>query len=373
MPKRHISCVGDFLKIVNDVAKNNGNRQLYFRGQSDASWGVSSTLCRFLNSNNIKKLSVKDMRPDFALKIMHSRLATELFNSFKARFVLYSEVNIIKGYELDDIDLHVMAQHYQLPTRMIDLTRNPLISLYFATEGSTTSRDVAVFILKGGYNEESGSVFLNKIEVARQKYLQFYKRIKPYTYHEDGVMKVKLDEVINFINGYAHGQYDLKRDIILSENESDPDHIALSYTYSKGLKDYLKISRMLNDFVKDEGFNYSQSHSSISIYNSMLQIISPLPINQRIKNQQGLLLFSNIINEPIFEDAYFTENNTIRDLKDGMQDFSKSDFLKVVIKKKHVNAIKAELERYGVTREFIYPELQEYTNYMKNEILKKYI
>ncbi len=120
------------------------------------------------------------MDPDFALKISHSRLASELFDSFKDKFVLYSDVNIIKGYELNDIDLHVMAQHYQLPTRVVDLTKNPLISLYFATEENKSNTDVAVFILKDGYSETSSKVFQSKLEKAQKKYYDFYQLIRPY-------------------------------------------------------------------------------------------------------------------------------------------------------------------------------------------------
>ncbi|EXU75306.1 FRG domain-containing protein [Erwinia mallotivora] len=371
MPKHDIACVGDFLKIVNLVAKKNDNRQLYFRGQSNEKWGIESTLCRFLKSNVIKPLSVKGMRKDLALKIMHSRLASELFDTFKDKFVLYSEVNIIKGYDLNDIDLHVMAQHYRLPTRVVDLSRNPLISLYFATEERSPVNDVAVFILKGGYNEVSSGVFQNKIEVSREKYLKFYQLMKPFIQKADGENIINTREAIKFLDSYDANFFDLSQEIILCEGNGDPDYIALQHAF--GLKDDKEITKLLNDFVKDDGFNYRQSHSSISIYNPDLQIISPLPINQRIKNQQGLLLFSNIINKPIFEDGSFTEKNTIRNLGDGMQDFSESNCLKVVIKKESVNAIKAELEHYGVSREFIYPELTEYTLYMKEKILKKYI
>lgn len=130
---------------------------------------------------------------------------------------------------------------------------------------------------------------------------------------------------------------------------------------------------MLRAIASEDGFNFRQPHSSISIYNSQLQVISPLPINQRIKNQQGLLLFSNIINRPIFEASYFNSNNSISDTDFDSQNFSEESCLKITIKHKHVNAIKKELERYGITRDFIYPELPNYTSYMKEKILRNYI
>ncbi|MGC1037634.1 FRG domain-containing protein [Pantoea agglomerans] len=368
MLKHEVSCVGDLLKIVSEVAKQNKDRQLYFRGQADASWGIESSLCRLLNLNAIKPLPVQNMDPDLALKISHSRLASELFDSFKDKFVLYSDVNIIKGYELNDIDLHVMAQHYQLPTRVVDLTKNPLISLYFATEENKPNTDVAVFILKNGYSETSSKVFQSKLEKAQKKYYDFYQLIRPYMRAEN---KESIAKAVNLFKNYKTDFYDLNQELFLCKDEIHPDHIALLNSMASFSDE--KIEEMLRIFADEDGFNFRQSHSSIRIYNSKLQIVSPLPINQRIKNQQGLLLFSNFINKPIFEASHFADNNIISDDDFESQNFASESCLKIIIKYKYVNAIRKELEHYGITRDFIYPELPNYTLYMKEKILRNYI
>ncbi|SUY92829.1 FRG domain [Buttiauxella agrestis] len=368
MLKHEIACVGDLLKIVNEVAKQNNDRQSYFRGQSDASWGIASSLCRLLNDNAIKPHPVEGMPPNFASKISYSRLASELFDSFKDKFVLYSEVNIIKGYELNDIDLHVMAQHYQLPTRVVDLTKNPLISLYFATEENKPDTDVAVFILKDGYSETSSNVFLSKLDHARKKYHDFYQLIRP---HMRAGNDESFAEAVKLFKAYKHDLFNLNEELFLCKGEVHPDHAALLYALdvlSAG-----EIEETLRVIADEDGFNFSQPHSSISIHNSRLQVISPLPINQRIKNQQGLLLFSNIINRPIFEASHFTDNNVISDTDFDSQNFTNENCLKVIIKYKYVSAIRKELERYGITRDFIYPELPNYTAYMKEKILRNYV
>ncbi|WP_215845824.1 FRG domain-containing protein [Candidatus Pantoea bituminis] len=368
MHKHEVACVGDLLKIVNEVAKRNKDRQLYFRGQADASWGIASSLCRLLNTNSIKPHPVDNMPPTLASKISHSRLATELFDSFKDKFVLYSEVNIIKGYELNDIDLHVMAQHYQLPTRVVDLTKNPLISLYFATEENKPNTDVTVFILKEGYSETSSSVFQSKLDKARNKYYNFYQSIRPYMRSGENS---SLTNAVQFVKNYKYDFFDSKQDLILCQDDIHPDHCAL-LGYLGAIKD-ASIEKMLDVIAHEDGFNFRQPHSSISIYNSNLQVITPLPINQRIKNQQGLLLFSNIINQPIFEATHFTDENTVSDTDFDSQNFTNESCLKIIIKYKHVAAIRKELERYGITRDFIYPELPNYTVYMKEKILERYI
>lgn len=368
MLKHEVACVGDLLKIVNEVANQNKGRQLYFRGQADASWGIASSLCRLLNSNAIKPHPVMGMDPILASKISCSRLASELFDSFKDKFVLYSEVNIIKGYELNDIDLHVMAQHYQLPTRVVDLTKNPLISLYFATEENKSNTDVAVFILKDGYSERSSNVFQSKLDNARKKYHDFYQLIRP---HMRAGNKKSLANAVELFKNHKYDIFDLNQELFLCKDDIHPDYNALINSFSKF--DDAKIEKILETIAYEDGFNFRQSHSSISLYNPQLQVISPLPINQRIKNQQGLLLFSNVINRPIFEASHFTSENIISDTDFYSQNFSNESCLKIIIKYKYVDAIREELERYGITRDFIYPELPNYTSYMKEKILRNYI
>ena len=368
MHKHEVTCVGDLLKIVNEIAKRNNDRQLYFRGQADASWGIASSLCRLLNTNSIKPHPVNNMNPALASKISHSRLAAELFESFKDKFVLYSDVNIIKGYELNEIDLHVMAQHYQLPTRVVDLTKNPLISLYFATEENKPNTDVTVFILKEGYSETSSSVFQAKLDKSRKKYYDFYQLIRP---HMRSGNQSSLATAVQFVKNYKYDIYDLNQDLLLCQDDIHPDHYAM--LGNLGAISDASITTMLNVMSNEDGFNFRQSHSSISVYNSNLQVITPLPINQRIKNQQGLLLFSNFINKPIFDSSHFTSSNTISDTDFESQNFTNESCLKIVIKYKHVAAIRRELERYGITRDFIYPELPNYTVYMKEKILERYI
>jgi hypothetical protein len=50
-------------------------------------------------------------------------LAHKLYESFKDNHIVYPDVNIISGYTMNEIDLHVAAQHYGLSTRVIDWTK----------------------------------------------------------------------------------------------------------------------------------------------------------------------------------------------------------------------------------------------------------
>ncbi|MEA5214884.1 FRG domain-containing protein [Enterobacter cloacae] len=369
MVENNITCVGDLLRIVNKITTLSKGAQLYFRGQSDSNWGVESSLCRLLNSNNIKPHPVQNMSSGQALKISQSKLATELFKTFKDKFVLYSEMNIIKDYKLNDIDLHVMAQHYELPTRVVDLTRNPLVSLYFATEKCKEGKDVSVFILKGGYTELSSSTFEERWHRSHKKYYDFYQSIRPYV-RENSPFE-SLDKALNILKTYENELWDLNEELLLCEDNIHPDYTSLLFRL--GVVNETYLVNALNTISKEDGFNFRQSHSAARIYNEKLQVIAPLPINQRLKNQQGLLLFSPFIDQPVYAPDYFVADNTVSTTECDLKSIESYDCLKIKIKYEYVKPIKDELERYGISRDFIYPELPNYTAYMKDKILKSYV
>ncbi|MBA0170454.1 FRG domain-containing protein [Pectobacterium versatile] len=367
MSNSPIECVGDFLKIINALSKENKDKQLYFRGQSDASWGIDSSLSRLLNKSNIRPLKVEGTSLEWGLKISRSRLAKDLFESFKEKFVLYSETNIIKDYILNDIDLHVMAQHYEFPTRVVDVTRNPLIALYFATEKCKKDKDVSVFIFHNGFEVISSKYFLKKINDSKNTYTDFYKEIIPFLSHDLVYYKSKLLETLL---AYDYGDFSVNDLLFLCDDKIHPAYLKLLHFANQHSNDdiILKLKKM----ACGDGFNYNQPHSSIEIFNDNFQIIEPLPINQRIKNQQGLLLFSPSIDKPIFPEGYFTEKNKIDRVEFSEQLDKNSKCYKIDIKCQFVEVIKKELERYGISRDFIYPELENFSTYLKEKIVRKY-
>jgi hypothetical protein len=91
----------------------NDRLHYYFRGQTDASWTLSSTLYRAVQGVG---------------RVTEAKLA-------KAEAAVIREMRHQGlGHRMSDGELLMVLQHHEIPTRLIDFCRSPLPALYFATE-----------------------------------------------------------------------------------------------------------------------------------------------------------------------------------------------------------------------------------------------
>lgn len=114
------------------LAINGLSNGYVFRGQSDASWPLTSSLERILDpvwdqpGFNFKKFE------DYTLKL------------FSGKFHLYADHAISLSSKLEQLAL---MQHYGAPTRLVDFTQSPYLALYFAMEAYSplSKKDFALY------------------------------------------------------------------------------------------------------------------------------------------------------------------------------------------------------------------------------------
>lgn len=109
-----------------------------FRGHSDSTW----------------KLRPKIGREDVLGTPWEAASEIGLLEEFKRRARQFES-----GVDFDDWDWLALAQHFGLPTRLLDWTQNPLVAAYFAVGGapaSTASQIVAVRVRQRDFIDLNG-------------------------------------------------------------------------------------------------------------------------------------------------------------------------------------------------------------------------
>jgi len=129
----HIETIGQFLSIAQRLQ---GDNVTWFRGQSNAEYQLSPSLFR-------KTIDVSIKEPYY--KRERYLIQDESYGIQEFKTALQKHRDCTK---LSNIDYLYLMQHYDIPTRLLDFTLNPLIALYFCVAFS-----------KGGYEHQQDEVF----------------------------------------------------------------------------------------------------------------------------------------------------------------------------------------------------------------------
>ncbi|HMS66786.1 MAG TPA: FRG domain-containing protein [Saprospiraceae bacterium] len=119
--------INDFSELLKEIQKEKEGQSVVFRGHSDIKYELKTSLgrCEPIKDKTILQLEKRILK---------------LFKESSLPYLEFKPTN--------DLEWLAVAQHFGLPTRLLDWSYNPLIASYFAVESKPES-DSALYILSG--------------------------------------------------------------------------------------------------------------------------------------------------------------------------------------------------------------------------------
>ena len=118
-----VTSVSDFIKkIVSLNKEKEAGCEIFYRGHADESWKLKPFIFRKPNGVDIEHQLFRDM-------VAHT---PQSFSGCKSA-----------------LDYLVQMQHYELPTRLLDVTMNPLVALFFACAEVDTPEEILASAITG--------------------------------------------------------------------------------------------------------------------------------------------------------------------------------------------------------------------------------
>ncbi len=359
--------------------RTNGSerRELYFRGQDNVDY---ENTCPSLFRNEKYYANESNMINDFIAKY------PDLFKDCQ-----------------NNVDRLALMQHHQLPTRLLDLTTNALIALYFAVENNN-GKDGVVYVFNNFYNEE----FVGKALKNTSSFNLDKSVVLPHYNSENPNVSAKRDsfsdqvEIETSLARMKKTDSDgfiievLKFYQALSKSDKEVwEKVYLDYlkALSKGI-DYSSLScdagklphkydnfnnavptiRLYHAIERDSG-NFDHIINPVEMY--LPKIVTPRIIDQRIKNQQGLFMLIPIDFDPDPNPDLDPEVKT-KKRRNRIQsrintllytnNTNKAVAFRIPCCKKE--KIRKELSNIGISKSFIYPDATSYAEDIANSYSK---
>ena len=144
------------------IARSHGPREWVYRGQTDATWDLKSSLFRsFEDARRITKSATG--APKRLARRSHEQVALRKFMSVAHQF----DVPLPK--DKDPLEWIAVMQHYGAPTRLLDATFSPYTAAFFALRSGTG--DAAIYCTQALIFEEYDAGFFEDFKAVYRKIL----------------------------------------------------------------------------------------------------------------------------------------------------------------------------------------------------------
>ena len=283
-----IDSVSSFISAVKALKESDDgtSTELYFRGQDAEFWDIEPSIFR-----------------DDMLSIEHKLMQIPLQKSPTEFRDLNSMFDIMTKY-----------QHYGMCTRLLDLTTNPLVALYFACK----KHGAVKYVTEDGEEE-------------KEPYGVIYYTDKYYS-------SQPTDIEIQIVSALA--SYDLEKENTLSD----------------------VLERLYHDQIIDK----EAKDNWLANYKEFVEIIQnnymvmPTYTNERLRKQSGVFLLTSLFS---FNKEIEVEKSIISKAKGKLkEEFSEECFY---ISGESKETILKELDLYNINEATLFPELEHQLSYIK--------
>ncbi|MBE6845147.1 MAG: FRG domain-containing protein [Ruminococcus sp.] len=288
---KEIDSVSSFISEVKALreAEDGTSTELYFRGQEVEFWDIEPSIFR----NNM--LSIEHT----LMQIPLQKIPME-FKEFNTMF-----------------DIMTKYQHYGMCTRLLDLTTNPLVALYFACK------------IHGKEKYEIESEQIEKEPDGVIYYTNSFYPSKP------------LDKEVEIVSALA--SYDLTKENTIIEIF---EKLRQSQIIDKETEERWLQNEFFNEFVKIIQNNY---------------MVIPTYTNERLRKQSGVFLLASMFS--IFPGAEIKKSVIIKSKRNLRSEFSEKIFY---IRGENKSSILKELDLYNINEATLFPELEHQLNHIRH-------